>query len=187
MVSIRLITSLMLSFTLVACASTGGGSKLEKQQEVLKMKDETLTKLYAKQPDIRAQINSAPGYAVFSNASVNLLLVSMGTGYGVAKDLRKEQYIYMSMAEGGVGIGAGVKDYRIVMIFHTTDAINRFIDGGWSFGGNADAAAKVGSRGNSTEGETYSGDVSVYTLTESGLALQATVKGAKFWKDDELN
>jgi hypothetical protein len=24
-------------------------------------------------------------------------------------------------------------------------------------------------------------------LTKSGLALQATVKGTKYWKDDELN
>lgn len=187
MVSIRLITSLILSLILVGCASTGGGSKLEKQQEVLKMKDEVLNKLYAKQPDIRAQINSAPGYAVFSNANVNLIFVAIGTGYGVVKDMRKEQYIYMNMTEFGVGIGAGVKDYSIVVIFHTTDAIDRFIDGGWNFGGNADAAAKTGDRGSSTESEAYSGGVSVYTFTERGLALQATVKGVKFRKDDELN
>jgi hypothetical protein len=29
--------------------------------------------------------------------------------------------------------------------------------------------------------------VTVYQLTESGLALQATVKGTKFWVDHELN
>jgi hypothetical protein len=31
------------------------------------------------------------------------------------------------------------------------------------------------------------GDITIYQMTESGLALQATVNGTKYWKDDELN
>jgi hypothetical protein len=27
----------------------------------------------------------------------------------------------------------------------------------------------------------------IYTFTEAGIALQATVAGTKYWKDDELN
>ena len=29
--------------------------------------------------------------------------------------------------------------------------------------------------------------MTIYQLTESGLALQATIKGTRFWKDDALN
>ena len=47
----------------------------------------------------------------------------------------------------------------------------------------SDAAAKAGNKGMSAEGEGYLGNVTVYTMTESGLALQATVKGTKFWVD----
>ena len=94
---------------------------------------------------------------------------------------------YMNMAEGGVGFGIGAKDYRIVMVFHNEAAMRNFVEQGWTFGGNADAAAKAGTKGKSIEGEAYYGDVTVYTMTESGLALQATVKGTKFWKDDQLN
>jgi lipid-binding SYLF domain-containing protein len=187
MFSIRLVASLVLIFTLVGCASMGSGSKADKQQEILKMKSEVLTELFAKKPDTRAQINSAPGYAVFRNANINLIFVAAGTGYGVVKNMRTGQHTYMNMAEGGVGFGLGVKDYRIVMVFHTADAMNQFINKGWTFGGNADAAAKAADKGASVEGEAYYGDVSVYTFTESGLALQATVKGTKFWKDKELN
>lgn len=187
MLLIRLVASLALSFTLVACASMGSGSNVEKQQKILKMKDEVLTQLFAKKPDTREQVNSAPGYAVFSNANVNLFLVSAGTGYGLVKNMSTGQYTYMNMAEGGVGLGMGAKDYRIVMVFHTTEAMNYFIDNGWSIGGNADAAAKASEKGASIEGEAYYGDVTVYTFTESGLALQATIKGTKFWKDKALN
>ena len=36
-------------------------------------------------------------------------------------------------------------------------------------------------------GEAVIDDVKIYQLTESGLALQATLKGTKFWKDIALN
>ena len=56
-----------------------------------------------------------------------------------------------------------------------------------AIGGNADATAKAGDKGASADGEGYLGGVSVYSMTESGLALQATVKGTKFWVDKALN
>jgi len=178
-----LIPYLLLS----ACASMGDGSTADKRQSILKMKDEVLTQLFTNKPDTRAQINAAPGYAVFSNANINLIFVAAGTGYGVVKDMSSGKHTYMNMAEGGVGLGLGAKDYRIVMVFHTKAAMEHFIESGWTFGGNADAAARASGKGASVEGEAYFGDVTVYTFTESGLALQATVKGTKFWKDKELN
>ncbi len=183
----RLIATLMLSLTLTACASLGSGSRLEKQQDIIEMKDNVLSQLFIKKPDTRAQINSAPGYAVFSNANINLLFVSAGTGYGVVENTISGQHTYMNMAEGGVGLGLGAKDYRLVMVFHTVEAMSYFIENGWSFGGNADAAAKATDKGASIEAEAYYGDVTVYTFTVSGLALQATIKGTKFWKDIALN
>lgn len=187
MFSIKNLTCLFFCFTLGACASMGGGSKAEKQQAVLTMKDSVLTQLYAKKPDVRAQVNAAPGYAVFSNANVNLIFIAAGGGYGVVKDMSTKKHTYMNMAEGGVGLGLGAKDYRIVMVFHTKEAMNSFVDTGWSFGGNADAAAKASDKGASVEGELYYGDVTVYTFTKTGIAFQATIKGTKFWKDSELN
>lgn len=170
-----------------SCASMGDGSLADKRNKIVQMKDATLTTLYKTKPDTRAQLRSSVGYAVFSNANINLFLVSAGTGYGVVVNNATNKYTYMNMAEGGVGLGLGAKDYKIVMVFHTKDALNTFVDKGWTFGGNADAAAKAAGKGESVEAEAYYGDVSVYTFTEAGLALQATIKGTKFWKDDKLN
>lgn len=187
MKTLQTLAFLMVLVQITGCASLGSGSDQEKRQAILAMKDQVLTKLFDLKPDTRAQVQSAAGYAVFSNANVNLLVVSAGTGYGVAKNNGTAQYTYMNMAEAGVGLGAGLKDYRIVMVFHSVEALNRFINQGWTFGGNADAAARAAGKGASIEGEVYYGDVSVYTMTESGLALQATIKGTKFWRDKRLN
>ena len=180
---------IIVSFLLAAtgCASMGDGSIADKQQAILTMKDSVLTQLFKQKPDTRSQLNNASGYAVFSNANINLIFLAASTGYGVAKNMKTGHHTYMNMAEGGVGLGLGAKDYRIVMVFHTKEALDNFINSGWTFGGNADAAAKAGKKGGSIEGEAYYGDVTVYTFTESGLALQATVKGTKFWQDKALN
>lgn len=184
---LRFTTLFILICTLSACASMGKGSLSDKRQAIVSMKDEVLTELFKNKPDVRAQINSAPGYGVFTNANVNLFLIAAGTGYGLVKNMATGKHTYMNMAEGGVGFGMGAKHYRMVLVFHTSDAMNHFVESGWTFGGNADAALKAENKGASIEGEAYYGDVSVYTFTENGVAFQATIKGTKFWKDHQLN
>ena len=169
------------------CATTGGTTPAEQRQSILSMKNEVLTDLYKIKPDVKAQISKAPGYAVFSNANVNLVFASFGGGYGVAKNNKSGKYTYMKMGEVGVGLGLGVKDFRAVFVFHTNESMNNFVEKGWAFGAQADAAAKASDKGAAAGGEITIDNITIYQLTESGLALQATIKGTKFWKDEKLN
>jgi lipid-binding SYLF domain-containing protein len=151
---IALFINLVVISLLTGCATNDPGlSAQEKRQQVLKMKDDVLSQLFKDKPYTRSQINSAKGYGVFSNANVNVIFVSAGGGYGVVKEMSTGKHTYMNMAEGGIGLGIGAKDYRIVMVFHTTEALNQFVENGWTFGGNADAAAKTSDKGGSVEGE----------------------------------
>ena len=74
-----------------------------------------------------------------------------------------------------------------VFVFHNSDALERFMDVGISVGGQADAAAQAGDLGGSVSGEAILDNVTVYQLTQSGLALQATIKGTRYWHDADLN
>ena len=65
--------------------------------------------------------------------------------------------------------------------------MDRFTNHGWTVGAQADAAAKADDKGGSFEGEAIIDNVKIYQFTETGIALQATVKGTKFWKSKELN
>lgn len=169
------------------CATTGGGTPSEQRASILAMKKQVLTELYRQKPDVKQQIASAPGYAVFSNANVNLVLASFGGGYGVVEDRRGGKPTYMKMGEVGVGLGLGVKDFRLVFVFHDEAAMRRFVDRGWSLGAQADAAAKASDKGAAAGGEITVDNMTIYQITESGLALQATIKGTRFWKDEALN
>jgi len=97
----------------------------------------------------------------------------------------------MAMGSLGGGIGLGAKDLSVVFIFKTPDVMNKFVESGWQFGGQADATAKTGEKGGSAakEGAVDTGAnlFQIYQLTDTGAALQATVAGTKYWKDKDLN
>ena len=177
----------VLTLVTAACATTKGDSPDQKRAAVQSMSQQVLADLYIRKQSARAEIQAAPGYAVFSNANVNVIFAGFGGGYGLVHDNRTRQDTYMRMGEIGLGFGAGVKDYRLVFVFHDEKAMNRFVKSGWVFGGQADAAAKAGDKGGAVGGEAVFDGVSVYQLTESGLALQATLTGAKYWVDKTLS
>ena len=171
----------------IGCATTRGTTPSDKRQAILEMKRETLSKLYEIKPQAELQIAKAPGYAVFSDANVNVIFASFGGGYGVVRNNKTGKHTYMKMGELGIGLGLGVKDFRAVFIFHDEHTMIHFINSGWEFGGHADAAAKASNKGAAVGGEILLGNITIYQITESGLALQATVKGTKYWKDKALN
>ncbi|MEZ5758386.1 MAG: YSC84-related protein [Emcibacteraceae bacterium] len=160
----------------------------EDRQEIREMRSEVLAQLYQNNSEAKDLIASAEGYAVFNNGGVNLILLSAGSGKGVAHDNKSGKDVFMRMATGGVGIGLGIKDYRAVIVFHKRAMFDQFVDKGWDFSGQADAAAKI----DDTGGEANAADsvvsgVTVYQMTEKGLALQATLQGTKYWKVDKWN
>ena len=152
------------------------------------MAAEVLKDLYKMQPASKTAIEKAAGYAVFDNMGVNVLLLSTARGSGLAVNNKSKQETFMKMISAGGGLGMGVKDYDVVLVFETEKALTEFLNSGWSGSGQADAAAKAGDKGGAYSGamEVAPG-VWVYQITKNGLALQLTLQGTKYYKDDDLN
>jgi lipid-binding SYLF domain-containing protein len=94
----------------------------------------------------------------------------------------------MKMASVGAGLGVGVKDYRVIFVFQNDKAFSTFLSSGWSGSGQTDAAAKAGDKGGALSGAAeVSPGVWVYQITKNGIALQLTLQGTKYYKDDDLN
>jgi len=228
MMNNRHVFSCGLALAVLVCAvparaflfGPGGKDKEEKIAKVRKQRDEMLEDLYRSNPELKESIKKAAGYATFKNVNVNLLLLATANGYGVAVDNKTGKETFMCMASVGGGVGAGVRDVRVVFVFHDPGVMRRFIDEGWQFGAEADAAAKYKNTGaaaqgsskanvstkdgvtsgsssdaragttkaNSNAGRSASeGGMEIYEFTQSGVSLQATVAGTKYWKDSKLN
>jgi len=156
--------------------------------ERLKTDNETLQLLYKYAPEAKNMIRNSYGYATFTNVGVSLVLLSAEGGKGVAHNNKTGINTYMNMASGGVGLGFGVKDFRAVFLFKDKKTYDNFVNNGWEANAQADAAAKYDEKGGALgAAETVAPGIRLYKLTQNGLALQATIQGTKYWKDEELN
>ena len=207
--------ALLLVMTAAGCASPRGDTAGQQRRNARQMRTEALERFDDARPGLRQRVQSSAGYAVFSNLNVQLFIVGVGQGFGVAHDNGSGGDTYMGMAQIGLGFGAGAKDYRVLFIFHDKLSFRRFVEEGWEFGADADAAMIVGGdrglqggvaatvgSGGASAGVSGSGGTSsskgafadaagsgfeVYQLTVNGLALKAMLNGTKYWKDSVLN
>jgi lipid-binding SYLF domain-containing protein len=154
----------------------------ERRQEILDMSKGTIDGL-KKDKSAADLIGSAYGHAVFDTTKGGFIVTGAG-GTGVAMRKNGSDPVYMHLGAGGVGLGAGLENYKFVILFENEDTYKRFIDGEWSGGATAQAAA--GRDGAAVVGKFNNG-VAVYHITDKGLIAQADVTGVKFWPSDKLN
>ena len=187
----RVVAGLLAPGLALACPAivTAAPSKGDRQADVRKVARETLDRLYAVQPAAKKAVESAAGYAVFSNFGIKILFAGGGTGQGIAVSNRTRAETFMKMVEIQAGLGLGVKKFRLVWVFEQETDLDRFVNSGWELGAQATASARAGGQG----GDLFAGAMSVspgvwlYQLTDEGIALELTAKGTKYYKDADLN
>ena len=185
---LKTIASILTVAMLSASMCIAADDNDEKRDKSRKMAAQTLQDLYKLEPTAQATIQKSAGYAIFNNTGVNVLLLSTARGAGIAVNNKTKEETFMKMISAGAGLGVGVKDYRVVFVFESDKALAQFLDSGWSGSAQADAAAKAGEKGGAYSGAAeVAPGVWVYQITKNGLALQLTLQGTKYYKDDDLN
>jgi lipid-binding SYLF domain-containing protein len=184
-----IIVALMCAFALLAHADDDNAKKKAKEQnEIRTNTQKILQRLYKAQPAAKAAVQSAAGYAAFSNTGVKILFAGSGKGKGIAVNNKTRKETFMKMVELQAGLGMGVKKFSVIFVFDNDKVLDGFINSGWEFGGQATAAAKTGDKGGSMAGAASVSDgVWMYQMTDKGLAAEITAKSTKYYKDDDLN
>lgn len=163
-------------------------SAAEERREIQQVSAETLKRLYELYPSARGPVESAAGYATFSNFGLKIFVMGSGRGKGVIVNNATGEKTYMKMVQVGGGVGIGAKKFRLVFVFQTTKALNDFVNKGWEFGGAAEGSAMWADQGAALEAAvSVMPGVWVYQITETGLAADAMIKGTKYYKDSALN
>jgi lipid-binding SYLF domain-containing protein len=154
----------------------------ERRTEIMTMAKDAMAEL--RTDDVAQELlNNAYGYAVFDTTKGGFLVTGAG-GTGVAMHKNGQTPVYMHMGAGGVGLGAGIENYKLIILLEDKDTYDRFVDGAWTAGTSAQAAA--GRDGKGAVGKFVNG-VAVYHLTDKGVIAQVDVTGVKFWPSDRLN
>jgi hypothetical protein len=146
-----------------------------------------LAALIKQNPAIQKEVETAPGYAVFSTKNLNVVLLVVSRGEGVLFDRRRPEPIFMEALKTGEGLGAGYQSQYQIIIFKNTDAIDQFlltsIDGRRG-GIDVDANFSAGSGGTV---RSINPNISIYTVGLSGYDLQANYGGTLYLVDKQIN
>ena len=187
-VTIAFTLALTLSLTPVILWASDKKEIDQKRSDIRKMAKETLSRLYQLQPSAKEAISKSAGYAVFSNFGMKILFAGGGSGKGIVFDNKTKKLTFMKMVEIQAGLGLGVKKFRLVWVFENYKDLDEFINSGWELSGQTSAAAKLGDQGGAFAGAiSVSPGIWLYQLTDDGLSLELTIKGAKYYKEDKLN
>jgi lipid-binding SYLF domain-containing protein len=183
----RTIAALLIALVVGGCSSPKGQTGQAKRDSVMTMEKNALAELYNKKPETKAEIANAPGYAVFSDMGMGLLILGSGNGYGVVTDNQTHDKIFMKMVQGSVGFGVGLKDYRTILIFQDRKTLEQFDTKGWEFGAQAGAGVQSGEKGGSVSGAAYASGIKIYQMTQAGIEIRASLPLTKYYRYDELN
>lgn len=128
----------LMTWTLswVGCETPGAYTLREHRAMVNKLCQKTLEELYKRQPDARAVIEAAAGYAVFRQGGLKVALPGEGEGYGFAVDNHDGKRTFMRT-------GSIAPDFQAVFVFGDNEVLERFVTRGWEFGDGEPEGVRV--------------------------------------------
>ena len=180
--------TLMLSVLLIIAAVPAlAGPKVDPKEQrgkVDQTAEEILAKLFEEEPQAKKFYDESFGHAVF-DATQTQLMISGGSGKGVAIENESGERIYMKMASAGAGVGLGVQTMFTIFLFKTEEAFDAFTGGsGWD--ADASASAAAGQEGANVQ-SGFVNEMMIFQLTDAGLIASASLKGTKYWLWAKLN
>jgi lipid-binding SYLF domain-containing protein len=159
----------LLAIAVVSLAAVGHADDdtAKEQNEIRKMVQNTLQRLYKADPRTKAAIEGAAGYAIVSNMRVKVFVAGPGRGEGITVNNKSKSETFMKRIELQAGLGFGVKKFRLIFVFDNEKALQSFVNSGWDLSGPATAAAKAGHKGRAGTGAASVSDgVWMYQLTD---------------------
>lgn len=170
------------------CAAPNGETAAEQRAYALAVRDEALARIAAEDPELRGQIDAAPGYMLFSNFSVHPGILTFANGYGILQDNASGQQRHMRMTRFGIGPGLSVKGFYTLVIIDDPALVSQVWDGASISGGYLDASFMFGDfGGDATAMGSFHDGLRGYLFTHTGVAIEATIAFGSVSIDEDLS
>ena len=161
--------------------------KEQDRKEILAMKDLTLAELYKHKPKAKEVIEKSEGYAVFDATGVYVVLYVGIEGRGVLIDNSNGEATYMVMARVGTGPGVGYEKFRGIIVFKSKKVLHAFKTVGGDIGASGHLVVKEFNKGGGVGFQvSFDPELSMYQITESGLAAEISWGATAFLPDPTL-
>jgi hypothetical protein len=172
----RVLAGALAAACLVLGAPSGCSTapKDESDQEALVDRAESTVTWFESNVDgLREQIDGSAGYVVFPDVAQWGVLIAGGRhGRGVVYDASGRQVGWARVNVGNIGLEAGVRGFRMLVVVQTEQKFNEFKANRWS--GETGAVAVVGERAASGT-VAFENGVAVYEGASSGLMAGVSI------------
>ena len=118
MKTVRFLLIVMCAAGLTGCMTAKGGTVTERQATVQQINKDTLEELSEKQPETDSKMEQAVGYGVFKKMGAAFFVAGTSNGFGLITNKETGEETYMRAFTGSAGLGFGVKNFRVVIIFY---------------------------------------------------------------------
>lgn len=148
----------------------------ERREKVLRDAQEAKTVITKRHPQTSNLFETATGYAIFPNVGKGAYILGGAAGNGVVY----ENGVHVGFAElrqVDIGLQLGGQAYRQVIFFETPQALNRFKQGSFEFGGNASVVIL---EEGAAESINFQDGIAVVTMPKAGAMLEISIGGQKF-------
>ncbi|HEX5420680.1 MAG TPA: lipid-binding SYLF domain-containing protein [Gammaproteobacteria bacterium] len=157
----------------------------QQRQELLKMAKQSVEQL-RQNNDLAAKLwDQAYGYAVFDTTKGGLIVTGVGgTGVAVPKNGGGNNAVFMRVGGAGVGLSAGLSNFKLVLLIQDKETFDKFVNGKWDAGLSSQAVAGTAGKGATT---SFTAGVRAFRIEGGGLMATADVSAMHFWRYDQLN
>lgn len=149
----------------------------EKRQKIINDAEETKNIVSQRLPESSNLFETSAGYAIFPNVGKGAYILGGAAGNGVVYE-DGERVGFAELRQLDIGLQLGGQAYRQVIFFETREALNRFKEGNFEFGGNASAVILDEGR---AESINFNDGVAVVTIPKAGAMLEISLAGQKFY------
>lgn len=126
--------------------------------------------------ELESTLSSAAGYAIFPNVGKGAWILGGAAGNGIVYEKGKLAG-YAELRQIDIGIQFGGKAFRELIIFKTQEALDKFKEGDFEFGGSASAVIWDKGKG---EAITFENGVGVAIMPKAGAMAGISVGGQEF-------
>jgi len=172
----------------IACVSPAGETPEARRTSALAMRDEVLAEALAAYPELQAEIDAAPAYAVLDSGIFKTIIGHVG-GYAVGVDQTSKKETFLKQSVWALGPLFEFGNGSSVIVFHDRAAYDAMLAGKftWKFGADVDASFKFGDFGGDVSAAAMGNAATVYRVFQTGLGLNACIFWASIEPDPELN
>ena len=149
---------------------------MEKREELKSDAMDAMTVFKRANPEMETTLSNAAGYVVFPNVGKGAWILGGAAGNGVVYE-KGEVAGYAELRQIDIGFQFGGKAFRELIVFKTPEALDKFKEGNFEFGGSASAVIWDEGKGKAL---TFEDGVGVAIIPKAGVMAGISVGGQEF-------